>query len=79
MNQDTKQYRDRFAFSLRGMTVVNAHAMVPAIADDGINRVWDARLRRIQGPAPSRSQLATTHQIEALLARYFAHGCCTAT
>lgn len=76
MHSDTKHDRDPFTFSLRGIRVVNSHAVVPAIADDGINRATDARLKRL--PAQRCCHSATTHQIEALLARYFAHGCCNA-
>lgn len=78
MNSDTKHRRDPFAFSLRGMGTVNSYAMVPAVADHGINRAWDARLWQLPQTAANGDQLALTHQIEALLARYFAHGCCTA-
>ena len=79
MNSDTKLRRDPFAFSLRGMGTVNSYAMVPAVADHGINRTWDARLRELPRTAGNGDQPAPTHQIEALLARYFAHGCCAAT
>ena len=76
MHSDTKHDRDPFTFSLRGIRVVNSHAVAPAIAGNGINRVTDARLKRL--PAQGCCQSATIHQIEALLARYFAHGCCSA-
>jgi hypothetical protein len=74
MHSDTKHDRDPFTFSLRGIRVVNSHAVVPAIADNGINRAMDAR--RTHLPAQRCCHSATTRQIEALLARYFAHGCC---
>ncbi|MCU0977047.1 MAG: hypothetical protein MUC71_12180 [Steroidobacteraceae bacterium] len=77
MHSDTKHDRDPFTFSLRGIRVVNSHAMAPAIAGNGINRAWDARLSRLPLPAVRCNQPAATHQIETLLARYFAHGCCT--
>lgn len=76
MHSDTKHDRDPFTFSLRGIRVVNSHAVVPAIADNGINRAMDARLKRL--PSQRCCNSATTRQIEALLARYFAHGCCNA-
>jgi hypothetical protein len=77
-HSDTKHNRDPFTFSLRGIRVANSHAMVLAIADNGINRAWDARLGRLPRPAPQGGRSAGTQQIEAVLARYFAHGCCAA-
>lgn len=77
--QSNSQYnRDPLRFSLRGARWVNSHAMLPVIADNGINRAWDARLRRQFPAAPCSEESAPTRQIEALLARYFAHGCCNA-
>lgn len=76
MHSDTKHDRDPFTFSLRGIRVVNSHAVAPVIAGDGINRAMDARRTRL--PAHDCCHSATTRRIEALLARYFAHGCCTA-
>lgn len=74
MHSNTQHDRDPFTFSLRGIRVVNSHAIAPAIAGNGINRAADARLRR---PAtPCCGQPDATRQVEALLARYFAHGCC---
>lgn len=78
MHSDTKHDRDPFTFSLRGIRVVNSHAIAPAIAGHGINRSWDARLRRRPAPAPRDDQSPATDQVESLLARYFAHGCCNA-
>jgi len=88
MKSNTKHNRDPLTFSLRGARWVNSHAMLsviaddgamlPVIADDGINRSWEARLRRRPAPAPCCEESAPTRQIEALLARYFAHGCCSA-
>jgi hypothetical protein len=74
IRSDIHHDRDPFTFSLRGIRVVNSHAMVPAIAGNGINRATDTRLGRL--PAQRCDQSAMTLQIEALLARYFAHGCC---
>ena len=78
MHSDTKHDRDPFTFSLRGIRVVNGHAVAPAIANTGINRTWDARLGRPSTASQRCDQSAATLQIEALLARYFAHGCCSA-
>ncbi len=78
MNSDTKLRRDPFAFSLRGIGVVSSHAMVPAVADSGINKAWDARLRQ-SSPEHRDGQEQSSRQVEALLARYFAPGCCAST
>jgi hypothetical protein len=78
MKSNTQHDRDPLAFSLRGTRSANSHAMVPVILDHGINRAWDARLGRRRPAAPCRNEPALTLQIEALLARYFAHGCCNA-
>jgi len=78
MKSNTQHDRDPLAFSLRGTRSANSHAMVPVIMDHGINKVWDARLRRRRPAAPCGNESALTCQIEALLARYFAHGCCNA-
>lgn len=78
MKSNTQHDRDPLAFSLRGTRSANSHAMVPVIVDHGINRAWDARLMRRRPAASCRDESAVTLQIEALLARYFAHGCCDA-
>lgn len=78
MNSDTRHDRDPFTFSIDGIRTVNSHAMAPAIANNGINRTWDARLRRAAAPAPRGDRAGATDQIEIVLARYFAHGCCNA-
>jgi len=52
--------------------------MAPAIADNGINEARDALSRRLPAPAPHSDRTAATRQVETLLARYFAHGCCDA-
>ena len=79
MHSETKHDRDPFTFSLRGARVVSSHAFAPVIAGRGINRAWDARLGRRASRATRGGRSPTTHRVEALLARYFAHGCCTAT
>jgi hypothetical protein len=78
MKSNIQHNRDPLTFSLRGARSVNSHAMLPVVADDGINRAWDARLRRRRPAARCCEESAPTRQIEALLARYFAHGCCNA-
>lgn len=78
MKSNTQHNRDPIRFSLRGTRSVNSHAMVPVIVDHGINRAWDARLTRRRPVASCRNESAVTLQIEAMLARYFAHGCCNA-
>ncbi len=79
MRTNTKPARDPFTFSLRGIGAANTHVMVPAVADDAINRVWDARLTRLSKRAPGSDGTPATHRIETVLARYFAPGCCDAT
>ena len=78
MKSNIQHNRDPLMFSLRGARWVNSHAMLPVIADNGINRAWDARLRPRRASARCCEESAPTRQIEALLARYFAHGCCNA-
>ena len=78
MFQKASPARDTFTFSLRGMATVNGYTMMPAVANDGINRAWSARLSRVHGPLESPAPPATVRQLESLLARYFAHGCCGA-
>jgi hypothetical protein len=36
--------RDRFTFSLRGMTATASYFITPVLADDRINRAWDQKL-----------------------------------
>ncbi|KPK51492.1 MAG: hypothetical protein AMJ59_27945 [Gammaproteobacteria bacterium SG8_31] len=78
MRSNTKLARDPFTFSLRGIGAVNSHFSVPAVADDAINRVWDARLTQPSRPVQGSNRSGVTHQIETVLARYFAPGCCDA-
>ena len=78
MHSNTLYNRDPLRFSLSGTRWVNSHAMLPVLADDGINRTWDARLRRRVHPGHCCEESAPTRQIENLLSRYFAHGCCGA-
>ncbi len=78
MNAETKQARDPFTFSLRGVAGVNTHAFVPAVALDGINRAWRARRRSAQRSAVHAESSDAVRQVESALARYFAHGCCRA-
>jgi hypothetical protein len=74
MKSNIQHNRDPLMFSLRGARWVNSHAMLPVIADNGINRAWDARLRRRRPSARCCEESAPTRQIEALLARYFGDG-----
>lgn len=74
MRSNTKLVRDPFTFSLRGVRAVNSHSPMPVMADNGINRAWDTRLRRL----PRADRAPATRQIETVLARYFAPGCCDA-
>jgi hypothetical protein len=78
MQSNNQHNRDPLRFGLLGARSVNSHAMLSVIADNGINRAWDARLRRRLPTASCCEESAPTRQIEALLARYFAHGCCSA-
>jgi hypothetical protein len=78
MDSDTKRDFDPFTFSLRGIRVVNSHAMAPAIADNGINETEAAVSGHQPAPVPHSGPTAATRQVETLLARYFAHGCCDA-
>jgi hypothetical protein len=78
MHSDTKRDLDPFTFSLRGIKVVNSHAMAPVIADNGINEAEGALSGHLPAPAPHSEPTAATRQVETLLARYFAHGCCDA-
>lgn len=71
-------HSDPYTFSLRGGRAINAHAMVPAIAGRGINQAWEARFSGPVRAAPGGDSPSVTRQLEALLARYFAHGCCCA-
>ena len=73
---------DAFTFSLGGVAAVNSHAIVPALANNQINRAWDQRLGQpADNPADNgeprlEDQPETTiREIEDFLARYFAPGC----
>lgn len=48
MFEKTRKARDAFAFSLGGMTAHTPFVMVPAIADDRINRIRDAHQSMLQ-------------------------------
>ena len=73
MSAKANPARDAFKFSLSGMAAINSYALVPAIADDRINRAWDRRLSQDLEDQPD-----TAREIEDFLARYFAPGCCRA-
>lgn len=78
MHSDTKHDRDPFTFSLRGIRVVSSHAMAPVIADNGISQTRDGSPGHLPAPASRSDQSAAARQVETVLARYFAHGCCDA-
>jgi hypothetical protein len=46
MSQKRHFLRDRFTFSLRGMTATASWFITPVLADDRINRAWDEKLDR---------------------------------
>ncbi|MEJ2516303.1 MAG: hypothetical protein P8102_13950 [Gammaproteobacteria bacterium] len=74
MHLEAKRTRDPFAFSLRGMAVVNSFVPPSAVPLDGINRARDAR-REASGRERQPGAGGRTRRIEAFLARYFAPGC----
>ena len=45
MSNKRNFFRDRFTFSLRGMTATASLFISPVIADDTINRSWDQKYR----------------------------------
>lgn len=44
MSSKRNHLRDRFTFSLRGMTATASLFITPVIADDAINKAWDKKL-----------------------------------
>jgi hypothetical protein len=78
MYSSTTPDRDPFEFSLRGIRAANSHAFVPAVADVGIDRMRNEPAGRPSDPAPGHPRSAVVREVEAVLARYFAHGVCTA-
>ena len=44
MSQKRHFLRDRFTFSLRGMTATASYFITPVLDDDRINRAWDQKL-----------------------------------
>ncbi len=73
MFEKAKPGRDAFTFSLQGITSIAPFTIAAAIADDQLNKVWDERLSR-----PQEDQPDTAREVENVLARYFAPGCCRA-
>ena len=71
-----KSRRDPFTFSLGGMAGINSYTFVPAIPDNRINQILDAKFR--QGTAHVESSPLTL-RIENALARFFAAGFCQQT
>ena len=58
MSEKAKSGRDAFTFSLGGMNTISSFTVVPAIADDRINRILDERrqqAREARGPRPRGS------------------------
>ena len=55
MSNKRNIFRDRFTFSLRGMTATASFFITPVVADDRINRAWDEKLsRKSADPAEDR-------------------------
>lgn len=46
MSNKRNFFRDRFTFSLRGMTATASFFITPVVADDRINKAWDEKLSR---------------------------------
>ena len=46
MSEKRNFFRDRFTFSLRGMTATASFFITPVLADDRINKAWDEKLSR---------------------------------
>lgn len=46
MSNKRNFFRDRFTFSLRGMTATASFFITPVLADDRINKAWDEKLSR---------------------------------
>lgn len=46
MSNERKYFRDRFTFSLRGMTATASYFIAPVIADDRITRARDEAISR---------------------------------
>ena len=73
MFEKAKSGRDAFTFSLGGITTIASFTAAPAVAMDGLNKVWDDRL---SGPQEDRPNMA--RRLEDVLGRYFAPGRCQA-
>lgn len=50
--------RDRFTFSLQGMTATASFFITPVLADDRINRAWDEKLNATGRQGPERPALS---------------------
>ena len=46
MSNVRRFFRDPFTFSCRGITATASFFITPVIADDTINRAWDAKLSK---------------------------------
>ena len=56
MADKNRSARDAFGFSLKGLRAVASYTAVMAVADDGINAAWDAKIGKQRGipDAPAR-------------------------
>ena len=45
MSSKRNLFRDRFTFSLRGMTATASFFIMPVIADNTINKAWDEKIQ----------------------------------
>ena len=53
MSNKTDFLRDRFTFSLRGMTATASFFITPVVADDRINKAWNEKLQDKAGEKPA--------------------------
>ena len=53
MSTNRRFLRDRFTFSLRGMTATASFFITPVVADDRINKAWDEKFQEKAREAPA--------------------------
>ena len=53
MSKRTEFLRDRFTFSLRGMTATASFFIMPVVADDGINEALDRKFKEKAAEKPA--------------------------
>jgi hypothetical protein len=58
MSANERIRRDAYGFSLLGLTSMASYTLVPAIAHDYLNKVWDERLHREQEDQPDQPDTA---------------------